>query len=365
MPALIGPVQVGFRYHPNGSRVQTRFSAAVAILMAAAAATMAMSGSVLVLGVALLGLRLGGQGLATHTAYTETVRFGGSRRGRAVSLASLGFPAGEAVLPLLAALAIGMVGWRITWAIVAAVALLVFLPTFLWILVRAGVQLDPLACRRKGQGHGTIRAPLRRAVVTGPVVRYSGTGASGSRCPPHCSRAFWTTGIFLYQTRIADIKEWSLTLMASAFVGSAATRVVSALAAGRLIDVYTARSVYPFVVLPMAFAMMVTLVADGGWAAYAMMAGLGMTIGLAEPVRSSLWAECYGVRHLGAIKAMIASFGVLGAAGSPVLLGAALDAGIDLDRILVAGIVTTLGAAVLAAKMNPGVGEERAIPSGP
>jgi hypothetical protein len=84
---------------------------------------------------------------------------------------------------------------------------------------------------------------------------------------------------------------------------------------------------------------------------FGFMIGLGMTMGISEPVRSSLWAELYGVRHLGSIKAMIASFGVFGAAGSPVLIGLALDAGTSFDLILMVGLVTTLVGAGLSSRL--------------
>jgi MFS family permease len=55
-------------------------------------------------------------------------RYAGERRGRALSIASLGFPAGEALLPYLTALALVTFGWRQTWVLFAAVALFVFTP---------------------------------------------------------------------------------------------------------------------------------------------------------------------------------------------------------------------------------------------
>ncbi len=327
----------------------TRFSLAVVLLMVTSALTLAAATHVALLGVALVGLRLAGQGLSGHTAYTVMARYGGARRGRALSIASLGFPAGEAVLPVLTALAIPAFGWRRTWLLFAAVAVVVFLPSFMASLKRSGIEVDP---RRLG---ASPREPMtgldpssgdwtRAAVLRDRRFRLA--------LPAALLPAFWMTGILLYQTRIAGIKGWSVTLIASAFVGFALSRVAFALVAGRLIDRLTARAAYPFVILPMAFALLLPVLTDAAWAAYGMMAGLGMTIGLAEPVRSSLWAELYGVRHLGAIKAMIASFGVVGAAGSPVLIGFALDAGVGIDHILTLGIVTTVAGVLLALRMG-------------
>jgi MFS family permease len=334
----------------------THFSLAVVLLMVASALTLATATHVVLLGLALVGLRLAGQGLSGHTAYTVMARYGGARRGKALSIASLGFPAGEAVLPVLTALAIPAFGWRQTWLLFAAVAALVFLPSFLASLKRSGIEVDP---RRLGGSPGEPTAmgtstahghePSSGDWTRGAVLRDRRFRLA---LPAALLPAFWMTGIFLYQTRIAGIKGWSVTLIASAFVGFALSRVAFALVAGRLVDRVSARRAYPFVILPMAVALLLPLSTDAPWAAYGMMAGLGMTIGLAEPVRSSLWAELYGVRHLGAIKAMIASFGVVGAAGSPVLIGFALDAGVDVDHILALGIVTTVAGVLLALRMG-------------
>jgi MFS family permease len=326
----------------------TRFSVAVVVLMAASALTLAAAPNVVVLGLALVGLRLSGQGLSGHTAYTVMARYAGARRGRALSIASLGFPAGEAVLPYLTAMAIVALGWRQTWVLYAAIALIVFGPLLVTALRRSEIELDPLSL---GDDLEPDPPGLDRALPTGsgewtttavlkdPRLRYA--------LPVALLPSFWLTGIFLYQTRIAASKGWSIPLMASAFVGFAASRVVFSLVAGRVVDRFSARRIYPFVLLPMAVALALPLMFDARWVAYGLMVGLGMTMGTAEPVRSSLWAELYGVRHLGAIKAMIASFGVLAAAGSPVLIGLALDSGIDFDRILWLGLATTVIGAAL------------------
>lgn len=85
----------------------------------------------------LFGLRLLGQGLMTHLSLTAMARAFPEARGRALSLASLGFPAGEALLPGLAVLALSALGWRSTWMIAGAVALLVLPPLCLVLLRRA------------------------------------------------------------------------------------------------------------------------------------------------------------------------------------------------------------------------------------
>ena len=54
------------------------------------------------------------------------------------------------------------------------------------------------------------------------------------------------------------------------------------------------------------------------------MAGLGLSNGFTENMSNSLWAEMYGVKNLGAIRAFNI-FGVLASAASPFLYGLILD----------------------------------------
>ena len=75
-------------------------------------------------------LRQAGQGLASHTAVTGMVKYFRRDRGKAVALATLGFPMGRALLPVATVALIAAIGWRETYA-VCAVLVLVVLKVFL------------------------------------------------------------------------------------------------------------------------------------------------------------------------------------------------------------------------------------------
>ncbi len=62
-----------------------------------------------------------------------------------------------------------------------------------------------------------------------------------------------------------------------------------------------------------------------------------------------MWAETYGVRHLGAIRAMVTSILVFATAGSPVSMGLLIDAGVSMETISWMCLAYTLGGTVLAA----------------
>jgi MFS family permease len=94
-----------------------RFSLAVGLGLVLACFLMALAPNVPLLFLAILGLRLTGQGLLSLTASTAMARVFGQGRGKALSLSGLGYPLGEGLLPLLVVLLIHGVGWRFSWGI--------------------------------------------------------------------------------------------------------------------------------------------------------------------------------------------------------------------------------------------------------
>ena len=59
-----------------------------------------------------------------------------------------------------------------------------------------------------------------------------------------------------------------------------------------------------------------------------------MTTGMNSTVTAAFWAETYGTKHLGAIKAMATAVMVLGSAIGPGLSGGLIDLGLTFDRQL-------------------------------
>lgn len=336
-----------------------RFSVSVVLLMALSAILLASSRHLAIFMIAMLGLRLAGQGLSSHAAVTAMARYYGASRGKALSISSLGYPIGEGVLPFMAVASIALLGWRQSWLLVGAVALLLFGPLLVFLLVRSGVELDPRRFARtsadarskanEGRGSGPPapddREWTRRRVLRDPRFWFV--------LPAVLLTPFWTTGLILYQGSIAASKGWSLALMASAFVGFAVARIIFSLATGGVIDRFSARRIYPFATLPMGAGMAFLLLFDGRWAAYAFMTCLGITTGISGTAKSALWAELYGIRNLGAIKAMLASLMVVSTAASPVLVGLVLDGDRGPDALLVSAIVSVVVGAALSVKVFP------------
>ena len=78
--------------------------------------------------LAFYGLRLFGQGLMSHTSVSAMARYFERNRGKAIGVATLGHPVGEATLPLLVTLLIGLIGWRATLQFSALSVAVIVLP---------------------------------------------------------------------------------------------------------------------------------------------------------------------------------------------------------------------------------------------
>ncbi|MDA8638058.1 hypothetical protein N9L49_05555, partial [Rhodospirillales bacterium] len=67
----------------------------------------------------------------------------------------------------------------------------------------------------------------------------------------------------------------------------------------------------------------------------------------------AIWAELYGVVHLGAIKALVWALMVFASALSPPMMGVAIDHGIRMDTIALMSAIFLLGATILAGTALP------------
>lgn len=301
-----------------------RYTALSVLTFAAGCALVALAPSGLWLIPGILLLRLCGQGLMGHIAITTIARYFDAGRGRALALAQLGFPLSEALLPVLVVAALGVVAWRELWWL-AAVALLLLIP----VLLRLCRELPaPVLNDSPDISHASRRQVLRdwRFYVILPVTL----------TPP-----FVITGLFFHQSAVAEATDWTLPLLASAFTAYALLQVSGGLLAGFLTDRYSARRLMRFYLAPMGLGCLLLWQQSASWQVFAYMGLLGLSAGAQGTLGGALWAELYGTRHIGAIRAMLHAVMVVSTAISPVLFGALMDAGIGMRSIaLVLGCYT-------------------------
>lgn len=293
-----------------------------------------------VAGLALFLLRLCGQGLMTHLAQTSMARYFEAGRGKALGLAALGLPLGEAVFPLLVVAGITLLGWRMTWLTIAAV-LLASLPLLLALIRRPSAAAAGPVAAPPDSARDPVVSWRRREVLRDP--RFYAVLAA-LLAPP-----FIVTGLFIHQASLAAAKEWTLSHLAQSFVFYAGGHVLALIAAGPLVDRFRSALLLPVMLGPMALAVGLLSVFEGGWLAPVYLGLAGLTVGGAATLFGAIWPRLYGVRHLGAIRAVAQAAMVLATAMAPALIGALLDQGSGWPPITAIMLVYLVVTTALAA----------------
>lgn len=315
-----------------------RYSLLVGAGLVVATAFMAGVPSAALLVVAIFLLRQTGQGLSSHVGATSMARHFDADRGKAVALVSLGFAAGEAVLPLLAVLAIAAIGWRATYGAVSLILLVTLLPAVWLLLGRHEVRYGQDEERRTDDGEtgGAVRSWSRTEVL--------GHGRFYLLLPAVLAPSCIVTALFFHHIELANMKGWSAAWITGNYWVYAVGTVLSSLAAGPLIDRITTVRVLPGFLMPMVAGLMIIWAFDGAVWALPYLFLVGLTTGVTYTAVTTLWAEVYGVRHLGAIKSLVFALTVFASAIGPIAMGAAMDAGVSVEDICAAFAVYCVAA---------------------
>lgn len=296
------------------------------ILAGLAAACLAMAlnatlgSSLWGLAAAIFALRFFGQGMTSHLALVAMSRWFVATRGRALSLATLGFAAGEAALPLLFVALLAVLDWRLLWAGAALVCLL-------------GL---PLLARLLAQER-TPQAAARDTAATGLEDRHWRRGEVLRRplfwclVPAILGPAAFNTALFFHQVHLSEVKGWAHLSFVAFFPLYTALGIAGMLVTGWLNDRLGAARLLGLYQLfhVAAFACFALSETTAQLAAGFVLLGLGT--GAHAILPNAFWAEAYGTAHLGAIKALAAAVMVLGSALGPGITGALIDAGIGIE----------------------------------
>ncbi len=271
----------------------------------------------------LFMLRLFGQGLLPHTAVTTMARQFTFNRGKAMSIAASGVPIGEIVLPSLAVLLIATFGWQKSWLLVGVSVPLIYLPIALWLLERGQLEKYTENLITAGKNHKLVAQEQgsRRTLL----LDYRFWMA----LPAILAAPFIVTGIFIHQAFFLPQMGWTPLLFANCFVFYGSFHWLSSIYTGALVDRFSGVQLIKYYPLPMLLGLLVPIMVSGNWAAYALMILLGTSMGSSSPIIGGLWAEVYGTKHLGAIRALVSSMAVISSSASPVLFGFLIDGDIS------------------------------------
>lgn len=293
-------------------------------MLGLAAILMAVSTNVVVLVLSVYLLRLFGQGMSSHTAYTATARWFSAQRGKALSFVILGHNAGDALFPIAFVTLAGAIGWRNGWWVAAAAVLLVALPV---VAILVAVGRTPRASDPQPR---TVDARdwTRAEVLRDPIFYLAMLGLMAP--------GFIVTAAFFHQVYLVELRGWSLEVFASAFIVTALVNSVFTIISGQLIDRFSGLAVLPFVLIPLGLACLLLGLVEDQWAAFGFMALIGVSNGLSTTLFGAVWPEIYGVKHLGSIRAIGVAAIVFASAAGPGLTGYLIDRGVAFPNQLVA-----------------------------
>ncbi|MCK0168431.1 MFS transporter [Jannaschia sp. S6380] len=309
-----------------------------ALLLATACLVMAGARSAAVLVVAIFLLRFAGQGMMSHLSAVSMARWFVANRGKALSVASMGVALGQALLPVLFVAAMAWVDWRALW-LAAAGAVVILLPLLVRLL-RSERTPRSMVVETEAEGmggrHWTRPEILRHWLFWAMVPLLLGPPAFG-------------TALFFHQVHLTLVKGWALVDYVALLPLFTVLAIGTTFASGALLDRIGSPRPMQVFLLPFALGFATMAGAQSLWGAALAIAFFGIGTGAQATIPSAFWAEFFGTRYLGAIKALAAAIMVLGTALGPGLTGALIDAGLTLPEQMPAIAVYFLLAGGLAA----------------
>ena len=288
-------------------------------------------------------MRLSGQGLMGHTATTTVSRFFNKTRGKALSFTWLGLSSSEFILPVLITFLLTILSWEKVWVIIS-----IFTILFLPIVVINTIKTINFDSREEGENNKfdfKIKHWKRIEVIKD--YRFYIVASNLLAMP-------WiATGIFVYQSFISESKLWDVFAIPKAFMVYSITSIITIFVTGILIDKFTSRKIIPYMNIPLICAMIVLYLGSGEVYSFALLGFLGISNGLSNLLGSSTWAEIYGVKYIGSIKALTTSLMVFSTAFGTALFGFLIDREFSIETIAlicIGYIILMLGFLIIFGK---------------
>ena len=324
-----------------------KFASYVIIFLSASCFIFSKISSVIFLFVGIFLMRLAGQGLSSHTATTTISRFFEKNRGRALSTGWLGLSLAEFIMPVLIVFLLTFIEWRDIWVSISILVILV-LPVATFLLVK-DVKLDTREESKIEENYKEIKQWKRIEVLKDYRFYII--------CMTMLAMPWIATGSFVYQSFISSSKEWGPYVIAQSFMAYSILSVITLFISGFLIDKFSSRKLLIYMNIPLLFGTIVLYYFDASLSSFVFFGLVGVTNGLANVLGSSTWAEIYGVKYIGSIKALTTALMVFATAFGTALFGFLIDNGYTIEQIAVVSGTYIFGSIALLYliknKLNP------------
>lgn len=270
-------------------------------------------------------LRFFGQGMTYQLAATAMARWFVGHRGLALSISAMGFAFGQAFYPIIFASLLDALNWRILWGVAAGLVLLAF-PIILFLL---RFERTPASLARSSDSTGMDnRHWTRSEVLRSPFFLML--------LPMIVGPSAWGTSLFFQQVHIAASKGWPLVDYLALIPLMTAISVVVTLSSGTLIDRFGSGKAMQFFLVPWIAGFLLLALAQTLFLATVAFVAFGVAAGLQATLTTAFWAEYFGTRYIGGIKALSTSLMVFGSAIGPGVSGYLIDFGYDFSAQMIA-----------------------------
>jgi MFS family permease len=271
------------------------------------------------------GLRLFGQGLMGHTATTSVLKFFEKGRGKALSISALGYPLSQAVFPTIITFVIFYSDWRSSMLYSGILVFILLIPAIFLLLKNKTFEQAAIEASTKNNEDFTKTWSQKDILKDKRFYLI----APGILIIP-----FLITGLFFYQVPIAEYKGWDTQWLAFCFIGYSISNAVGIIFSGPLTDKFSAINLFPIFLFPFLIALIVLLSFDGKWICMVYLILAGLSVGFGATVRSAIQAELYGIKTIGAVRSLFATFMIIFTALGPFVLGIFFDYKIEVSAII-------------------------------
>ena len=324
-----------------------KFAFFVTILLSFACFFFSKITSIFLLFIAIFLMRFSGQGMMSHTASTTISRYFTKTRGRALSISWFGLSSAEFILPVLMVYLLTILDWQNLW-LIFSITVLIVLPISSYLLIK-NLNLDSRETESEDIKEIEIKQWKRVEVIKD--YRFYIISLNMLAMP-------WIfTGFAVFQSFIQTSKGWGPYVIAQSFMSYSILSVLTLFLSGFLIDKFTSRKLLIYMNIPLLLAVIVLILFDSSITAFIFLGLVGISNGFANILGSSTWAELYGVKYLGSIKALTTALMVFATAFGTALFGFLIDIGFTVGNIAaVSGAYIFLSLILLffvRKKLNP------------
>ena len=304
--------------------------------------------SIVILFIAVFLMRFSGQGMMSHTATTTISRYFTKSRGKALGTGWYGLSSAEFILPVLMIYLLTITDWRNIWFAIS-LGVLIILPIFSFFLVK-DLKLDEReTSSEENSKDQNIKQWTRKEVIKDYRFYII--------CSNMLAMPWIATGVFVFQSFILSSKNWGPYIIAQSFMAYSVMTVITLFFSGLLIDKFSSRKLLIYMNIPLLLAALTLIFFDNPISSFFFLGLIGISNGFANVLGSSTWAEIYGVKHIGSIKALTTALMVFATAFGTALFGFLIDNGFSIEKIsIISGTYISISLILLFIirnKLNP------------